>query len=109
MNVKQKRLKFQDFFRPGDIVKNESVWGKRFFVVDHTAGNSYCPIVVVHPWGERLTASSLCNFMVEDTELVRAKCRPLQKLNIRLLLKLYSKGNREAKREFLIRNYKKYV
>jgi len=47
--------------------------------------------------------------MVEDTELVRAKRRPLQKINIRLLLKLYSKGNREAKREFLIRNYKKYV
>ena len=70
-------------------------------------GNSYCPILDVHPINRDKTNGNTYLFNVSMVKLVGAARRPLLKLKKDLLLKLMKKGNLEAKREFLIRVYYK--
>lgn len=45
----------------------------------------------------------MCNFDVRETKLITSPHRPFRKLPKKNLLKLMSKGNVEAKREFMMR------
>ena len=85
-------MKIHRYFRLGDIVRNEEVWGNKLFVIHGFGGNSYLPELYVHPWGKERTVGNSCNFDARVTKL---------------LLKLVKNGNEDAKREFIVRNRKR--
>lgn len=94
------------YFKVGDIVRNESVWGKTLFLVHSLNGNKYQPILIVHFYGKPLTNKNVCNFVLRDVKLMDSNTRPLMKIDKGVLVKLVSKGNVEAKRELIIRSRK---
>ena len=100
-------MKIHRYFRLGDIVRNEEVWGNKLFVIHGFGGNSYLPELYVHPWGKERTVGNSCNFDARVTKLFSFNKRPLRKLKTKLLLKLVRNGNEDAKREFIIRNKKR--
>ena len=94
------------YFKVGDIVRNEDIWGKKLFIVDKLFGNDYQPLLIVHPCGQKQSPGTMCNFVVSMTKLVNNPKRPLRKIPQITLVKLLQKGNLEAKREFIMRNRK---
>lgn len=97
------------YFRVGDVVMNEDIWGTRLFVIDSFGGNRYLPEAYVHMHGRVKTIGNSCNWDIRYTTLIDAPKRPFKKLKKEILLKFLKKGNEEAKREFIIRaNKKKY-
>lgn len=95
------------YFREGDIVKYEVVWGKQLFVIHGFGGNAYCPELYVHFYGKPQNITNTCNFDLLKTKLVDSAKRPFKKINKRVLLNLVKKGNEEAKREFIMRSHNK--
>ena len=98
------RDKTWKYFRKGDLVRCEEIWGSRLFEVTGFHGNWYCPLLIVYEFGKPKTISTMCNFDVRATKLISALRRPLQKLPKKALLKLITKGNEEAKRELIMRS-----
>lgn len=94
------------YFRIGDIVKNELIWGKQLFVVHGFGGNAYLPELYVHFYGKPQTITNTCNFDLRDVMLIDSPKRPLKKMDKKIILKLLKNGNEEAKREFIIRSRK---
>ncbi len=94
------------YFKVGDIVRNEEIWGNKLFIVDRLFGNSYQPLLMVHPCGQNKTPGNMCNFALSMTKLVNCPKRPLRKIPQSTLIKLLKNGNVEAKREFIMRNRK---
>lgn len=94
------------YFKVGDIVRNEDIWGRQLFIVDRLFGNAYQPLLIVHPYGKEKTVGNMCNFVLSMTKLVDARNRPLKKIPQSTLIKLVKNGNMEAKREFIMRNRK---
>lgn len=99
--------KIHKYFRIGDIVRNEEIWGKQLFVIHGFGGNYYLPEIYVHPFGKDKTVGNSCNWDVADTKLISCSKRPFRKLDKKVLIKLLKKGNEEAKREFIIRTRKR--
>ena len=95
-------------FRVGDIIICKPMWGDKKFIVDKMYGNYYCPILDSHEFGKDRQISNVCLLNPNLCKLVDAK-RPLSKLNKVLLMKLFKRGNIEAKREFEIRVYNKQL
>lgn len=96
------------YFKIGDIVINKSIWGSnKKFVIDKMYGNTYCPIIDVHPINVSKTNENTCLFNPNDTTLISAPKRPLSKLKKVVLLKMVRNNNIEAKRELLMRLYNK--
>lgn len=91
------------YFKHGDIVKDEYVWGDKLFEVHSFHGNWYCPLMSVYMCGKPKTNRNMCNFDVRETKLITAPHRPFRKIPKKTLVKLMSKGNVEAKREFIMR------
>lgn len=101
------KQKYHKYFRIGDIVQNEGIWGKKKFVIHGFGGNSYLAELYVHEYGaKKITIGNSCNWDVRDTKLINADKRPLRKLSTKLLTKLLKKDNEDAKREFIIRTRK---
>lgn len=101
--------KIWKYFKYGDIVRCEYTWGKKLFEVHSFHGNWYCPLMSVYMCGKPRTNGNMCNFLVSETKLITAPHRPFRKMTKRVLIKLMSKGNVEAKREFIMRtNSKKF-
>lgn len=98
-----KKERIWKYFKVGDLVRNEEVWGNRLFIIDSFHGNWYLPLISVHPFGKENTVGNMCIFPVSETKLISSTKRPLRKLNKMTIIKLMKKGNVEAKREFLIR------
>lgn len=101
-----KPIKAHRYFRPGDIVRNKEVWGKKLFVIHGLGGNDYLPELYVHPLGEKPTVGNSCNWDARSAKLIQSTKRPLKKLKTELLIRLLKKGNIEARREFILRNRK---
>ena len=95
-------------FKIGDIIVCKSIWGDKKFIVDKMYGNIWCPILDSHEFGKERSVNTICLFNPNLCKLVNAK-RPLARLNKVLLIKLYKKGNLEAKREFEMRVYNKQL
>lgn len=94
------------YFKVGDIVRNEDIWGKQLFIVDKLFGNAYQPLLIVRPYGQPKTVGTMCNFVLSMTKLIDCPKRPLKKISQSTLIKLLRNGNVEAKREFIMRNRK---
>lgn len=95
------------YFRRGDIVRCEEIWGKKLFKVHSFHGNWYCPMMTVYECGKPKTNAHACNFCVTETKLITAPHRPFHRLPKKALVKLLIKGNEEAKRELIMRNNQK--
>jgi hypothetical protein len=91
------------YYKIGDIVRNEMVWGDILFVIERFIGNDYAPEAVVHFRNKPLDNGHKCNFGIEEMKLVNSPNRPFKKLKIEVLRKILKTGNEEAKREFIIR------
>lgn len=91
------------YFKHGDIVKDEYVWGNKLFEVHSFHGNWYCPLMSVYMCEKPKTNGNMCNFDVRETKLITAPHRPFRKIPKKTLVKLMSRGNLEAKREFIMR------
>ena len=94
------------YFKDGDIVKNEGIWGDTLFVVHGFHGNKYQPLLSVHFANKPICNKNTCNFVVSETKLMISYRRPFIKLKQEVIIKLTSKGNVEAKRELIIRSRK---
>ena len=99
---------FHSYFRIGDVVVNESIWGNRLFIICAYGGSAYCPELHVRQRGKPLTNAYFCNWDVRTTKLVNAGARPLIKFDHSRLTRLMKIGSdkikEEAKREIIIRN-----
>ena len=82
--------KIHKYFKVGDIVKNEKIWGKHMFVVYALGGNEYLPEMYVIPKGKTWSPSVQCNWDLRDAKLMGASKRPFIKLKKPILLKLVS-------------------
>lgn len=91
------------YFKKGDIVTNEEIWGSRLFIVGSFGGSNYLPELYVYPKGQRWSTGNQCNWSVMDTKLIDAQRRPLQRIPRKKLVLLMRKGIEEARREFFIR------
>jgi len=93
------------YFKIGDVVTNETSFGKKKrFVIISMRGNSYCPLIDVHPiFKEKV----VCTFIPSLMKLVDSPNRPFRRLKRDVLLKVNKKGNVEAKREITMRLYNK--
>lgn len=95
------------YFKRGDIVKDseDSVWGNTKFEITGFHGNWYCPLLSTNICGKFYTSGNpqRCNLDVREARLINATHRPLKRLKKIPLLKLMSKGNVEARREFVMR------
>lgn len=91
------------YFRVGDIVKNEDVWGDKLFEISGFHGNWYCLLAHVYMCGKPKTNGNACNFDIRKTKLITSPNRPFRNVLQKTLRKLMSKGNIEAKREFIMR------
>lgn len=94
------------YFKKGDIVKNEDIWGDELFVIHGFGGNSYNPELYVHFYGKIHNVANTCNFSVKMTKLVDSEKRPLKKIDKKILIRMIKKGNEEAKRELIMRSRK---
>lgn len=94
------------YFKKGDIVRNESIWGDKLFEVEKLCGNSYSPEMIVYFFGKPKTTENMCNFSIRDSKLITSVKRPLKNLKPNIIIKLMKSGNVEAKREFIIRKRK---
>lgn len=95
------------YFKIGDIVKCEVIWGNQLFTVHGFGGNAYLPELYVHFYRKSQNITNTCNFDLLKTKLVDSAKRPFKKINKRVLLNLVKKGNEEAKREFIMRSHNK--
>lgn len=93
--------KSNSYFKRGDVVRYKDVWGGKLFIVNSFSGNEYLPLMHVHPMSQ--VNKRLCNFDERKVELISFSPRPLKKIDKRVLVKLMSKGNIDARREFLVR------
>lgn len=92
------------YFRQGDIVRCEYVWGRTLFEVHGFHGNEYCPLLTVYMLGKPRDTAHMCNFDVRKTKLIAASQRPLKGVPSRVqLLKMMAAGNIDARRELMIR------
>lgn len=95
------------YLKKGDIVLdgNDSVWGNTIFEIYGFHGNSYCPLLSVYFFdkfyksGER----QRCNLEVRNVRLINSLHRPFKNMEKNLIIKLMTKRNIEAKREFIMR------
>lgn len=94
------------YFKVGDIVRCEEIWGKQLFVVDRLTGNWYLPELIVYFHNKPKTPGNMCNFSVCATKLIKSNNRPFRKLKMTVLSKLLKKGNVDAIREIILRNRK---
>ena len=95
------------YFKVGDIVRDgdDSVWGKTKFEIYGFHGNWYCPLLSAYIYNKFYPSGNKqkCNLDVREAKLINAPHRPFRNMKKVPLLKLMSKGNVEARREFLIR------
>lgn len=103
MSATNSDSKIWKYFKQGDIVRCEYVWGKALFEVSGFHGNEYCPLLTVYMIGKPRNNAHMCNFDVRKTRLIASARRPFKALTDKQLLKLMSTSNTEAKREMLIR------
>jgi hypothetical protein len=94
------------YFKIGDIVKCEVIWGNQLFIVHGFGGNAYLPELYVHFYGKPQIISNICNFDVRMTKLIDSDKRPLKKIDNKIIIKMIKKGNEEAKRELIMRSRK---
>lgn len=94
------------YFKIGDIVKCEVIWGNQLFTVHGFGGNAYFPELYVHSYGKPQTISNTCNFDLRITKLVDSNKRPLKKIDKKIIVRMIRKGNEEAKRELIMRSRK---
>lgn len=94
------------YFKIGDIVKCEVIWGNQLFIVHGFGGNTYLPELYVHFYGKPQTISNTCNFDLRITKLVDSNKRPLKKIDKKIIVRMIRKGNEEAKRELIMRSRK---
>lgn len=94
------------YFRKGDIIRNEKIWGGQLFIIHGFGGNAYCPELYVHFYGKPKTVSNSCNFDLRMVKLIDADKRPLKKVDKKVIIKLIKRGNEEAKRELIMRSRK---
>lgn len=97
------RTKIHKYFKKGDVVCNEEIWGKHKFVIGGFGGNAYLPEVYVYPYGQEWRVGNQCNWNVKDMKLMDAPKRPLRNVSKIKLIRLMSKKIEEARREFMIR------
>ena len=95
------------YYKVGDIIICQSIWGNKRFIVDKMYGNAWCPILDVHDFGKEKRTSTTCLLNPNDCKLVNSLKRPLTRLSREKVLTMMKKGNTEAKREFLIRVFNK--
>lgn len=94
------------YFKIGDIVKCEVIWGNQLFTVHGFGGNAYLPELYVHFYRKSQTISTTCNFDLRITKLIDSGKRPLKKIDKKIIIKMIKKGNEEAKRELIMRSRK---
>ena len=94
------------YFKKGDIVKNEEIWGNQLFIVHGFGGNTYLPELYVHFYGKPENITNSCNFDLRMTKLVDSPKRPLRKIDKKIIIRMIKKGNEEAKRELIMRSRK---
>lgn len=97
------KIKAHKYFKLGDVVRNEEIWGNKLFVIFGFGGNNYLPELYVYPFGKERKIADQCNWNVADTKLVNAPKRPFRKVPKKKVIQLMSKGIEEARREFFIR------
>lgn len=91
--------------KQGDTVKDsrDSLWGETLFKVELVRQFGNLSLALCHIADAPVTNGNKCNFLTQRLRLVNAEKRPLRNLNTQTVIKLMSKGNKEAKREFVIR------
>lgn len=94
------------YFKIGDIVKCEVIWGNQLFIVHGFGGNAYLPELYVHFYGKPQTISNTCNFDLRITKLVDSNKRLLKKIDKKIIVRMIRRGNEEAKRELIMRSRK---
>lgn len=94
------------YFKIGDIVKCEVIWGNQLFTIHGFGGNAYLPELYVHFYGKPQTINNTCNFDLRTTKLVDSNERPLKKIDKKVIIRMIKKGNEEAKRELIMRSRK---
>lgn len=90
-------------YKVGDLVKNKGIWGNVLFVLESFHGNWYNREALVRFHKKEYNPANLCNFSIDEMELISFDKRPFKKLNNKILATLIKKGNIDAKREFIIR------
>lgn len=99
--------KVWSYFKRGDIVEDseDSVWGNTKFKITGFYGNWYCPLLSADICGKFYPSGNpqCCNLGVREARLINAPHRPFRNMKKVPLLKLMSKGNVEARREFVMR------
>ena len=94
------------YFKIGDIVADPEVWGRTTFVIRSFHGNDYCPLITAESLKPIRGKHIRVNLGVPETRLVNAPKRPLMKITDAVLRHLVGKST-EARRELLIRTYRK--
>lgn len=94
------------YFRIGDVVSDPEVWGRTTFVIRAFHGNDYCPLITGESLKPIRGRRIRVNLGVGEVRLVNAPKRPLMKVPDGTLVRLTGKSV-EARRELLIRSYRK--
>lgn len=94
------------YFRIGDVVADPEVWGRTTFVIRAFHGNDYCPLITGESLKPIRGRRIRVNLGVREVRLVNAPKRPLMKVPDGTLVRLTGKSV-EARRELLIRSYRK--
>lgn len=94
------------YFRIGDVVSDPEVWGRMTFVIRAFHGNDYCPLITGESLKPIRGRRIRVNLGVGEVRLVNAPKRPLMKVPDGTLVRLTGKSV-EARRELLIRSYRK--
>lgn len=94
------------YFRIGDVVADPEVWGRTTFVIRAFHGNDYCPLITGESLKPIRGRRIRVNLGVGEVRLVNAPKRPLMKVPDGTLVRLTGKSI-EARRELLIRSYRK--
>nr|DAS79226.1 MAG TPA: hypothetical protein [Caudoviricetes sp.] len=94
------------YFRIGDVVADPEVWGRTTFVIRAFHGNDYCPLITGESLKPIRGRRIRVNLGVGEVRLVNAPKRPLMKVPDGTLVRLTGKSV-EARRELLIRSYRK--
>ena len=85
------------YFRLGDVVINETIWGVKPFIIHGFGGNRYCPELYVHNKGDAVKGS--CIWDVRLTKLVDSNRRPFKNLKKDELSKLFKNSKESVKKE----------
>lgn len=107
MSFENTDSKIWKYFKIGDIVRDSdnSIWGNTEFEIYRFHGNWYCPLISTYICGKFYPSGNKqnCILDIRGVKLLNALHRPFRNMKKVALLKLMSKGNVEARREFIMR------